>query len=564
MKMIKQKKVFKIGILIVLLTLSILLVFKFLFVEKDKNNEKEVYAASNDLKVKLYDLQFKEIEEIPRGTKLVNLNEGVVNDKNEKYVKVKLNNTEYLLPERNIVKNEEEVVLETEMYVRTPVTVYKTQSDSEILSMLKKGSKVEVLGFDKIDKNGVVNKYKIKTDKIEEGYVYGKYLAFNYDSAILNYDQEGTYLIHSKRGNSLGGGAAANLDFYPYEKPKFDNNVMPDEVRALYLNTNAIKKVDEYIKLAKESNINAFVVDIKDNTSPGYKSEVMKKYSPKNYEKAHNSFENYKKYVKKLLDEGFYVIGRITVFKDSYYVDDHPESAILDNATKKPFIHNRSHWPSAFRRDVWEFNVELAKEAVKEMGFHEIQFDYVRFPDRTLSLEKENKIDMRNVYNEDKAAAIQMFLMYACDEIHQVGAYVSADVFGESAHPYVTGYGQYWGAISNVVDVISAMPYPDHFSAYEYGFDEVVWTVPGKLLKFWGENYVVKRQKEIPTPAVVRTWIQAYNAVRKPYVEYGSEKIYEQIKALHDVGLLGGYMTWNSASSLEKYKEISSAFTKEY
>lgn len=97
------------------------------------------------------------------------------------------------------------------------------------------------------------------------------------------------------------------------------------------------------------------------------------------------------------------------------------------------------------------------------MGFNEIQFDYVRFPDRTYSYEKSGEISMQNTYGEEKAQAIQKFLMYASDEIHSVGAYISADVFGESAHNYVTGYGQYWPAISNVVDVISAMPYPDHF-----------------------------------------------------------------------------------------------------
>ena len=55
--------------------------------------------------------------------------------------------------------------------------------------------------------------------------------------------------------------------------------------------------------------------------------------------------------------------------------------------------------------------------------------------------------------------------MYACDRLHDAGVYVSADVFGECAEAYVTAYGQYWPAISNVVDAISAMPYPDHYGA---------------------------------------------------------------------------------------------------
>ena len=81
-------------------------------------------------------------------------------------------------------------------------------------------------------------------------------------------------------GSSLGGGNATNLDYYPYEKGNFEDNKMPVETRTLYINSGAIKDVDKYIALAKEININAFVVDIKDNTSPAYPAKAMEKYSP--------------------------------------------------------------------------------------------------------------------------------------------------------------------------------------------------------------------------------------------------------------------------------------------
>ena len=154
--------------------------------------------------------------------------------------------------------------------------------------------------------------------------------------------------------------------------------------------------------------------------------------------------------------------------------------------------------------------------------------------------------------------------MYATDEIHKHNAYVSVDVFGECSDTYVTAYGQYWSAITNVVDVISAMPYPDHFGKYEYGFKEPVWTKPYELLKFWSDTYVVPRQSEAPTPAIVRTWIQTYDVRKSPSVVYGTEQVDAQIRALFDAGLNGGYMTWNSASSIYKYKDVSYAFRKVY
>ena len=376
------------------------------------------------------------------------------------------------------------------------------------------------------------------------------------------YDEKGIQEYMAKIGNSLGGGTAINLDYYPYEKANFEYNKMPDEVRSLYINSGAVKNIDEYIDFALNNNINAFVIDIKDNTSPAYTSPVMKEYSPTNYDKALNSFEDYKSYVKKAIDAGIYVIGRITVFKDSYFVNDHKDVAIKNNLGE-PFSHNGSYWPSAYNRFVWEFNVELAKEAVIEIGFNEIQFDYVRFPDRTTKLEREGVISLGNTYDEEKAQALQNFVMYACDEIHRTGAYVSIDVFGESASNYVTAYGQFWPAISNVADVISGMPYPDHFNKHEYGIEEVVWTVPYKLLDKWSK-YVVSKQEIIPTPAVVRTWIQAYNTTKKPSVVYDSNKISEQIGALYDNGLNGGFMTWNSSSNMLKYKEISYSLKKVY
>ena len=548
----------RIAIAFVLLIIIILaLVFSIKTTKKIITKKaEEGFIASSTNKVSLYDKNYKEIKSVSRGQK-VKLKGKISNEKNN-YYKIKYDGNEYLIKSENITKDEDNIIQEKIMYVRTPVTVYKSLDTSEILGFLKKNSEVNIIGYDSFDDEGNVHKYKIKYDG-KDGYVYGKYLLADKEEASKYYYAD----KHENIGDTLGGGTASLLDYYPVAKPVFKDNKMPDEVRALYLNVSAVRNVDKYIDFAKNNNINAFVVDIKDNTMPGYESKVFEKYSKTNYENAASTFDEYKSYIKKLKDNGFYVIGRITVFKDSFFVKDHPEVAIIDTSTNSPFNHNGSYWPSGFQRLVWEFNVELAKEAVKEMGFNEIQFDYVRFPDRTINLEKQGIMDMNNTYDESKAEAIQAFLMYATDELHELNVYVSADVFGECAHNYVTNYGQYWPAISNIVDVISGMPYPDHFSAHEYDIPEVVWTVPYKVLYTWGE-YVAYKQTTIPTPAKVRTWIQAYNTVKSPYVTYDANKISEQIQAIYDNGLADGWMTWNAGSSLSKYEEIKDAFKKEY
>ena len=562
MKKIRWDRViiFLIGVILVSFICFSLIKTLFVGVVEQFTNDKKI-VASTSLTVPLYDFDYNEIIQIKRGEEVTILKDNIINNEQE-YSQVKYDKNEYYILSSNLVDDINDAVLEKEMYVRTSVTLYENLESIKIKGLVEKGEKLEVLGFNSINDDGSVDMYKVKYNE-QEGYVYGKYLVNNYEESILNYDEEGIYQIHKKRGDSWGGGDAGTLDYYPYEKPKFENNVMPSEVRSLYMDASAVSNVDEYIKLAKESGINAIVVDIKDGIV-AYPANAMKEYSITNYNRAINSYEEYKNAIKKIKDAGLYVIGRITTFKDSNYATDHPEDTILDTATGKSYNHDGSYWPSAFSRDVWEFNVSLAIESVKEMGFNEIQFDYVRFPDRVQSLEKAGKIDYNNTYNESKAQAIQRFVMYACDEIHKYGAYVSIDVFGEAAHTYVTPYGQYWPAISNVADVISGMPYPDHFGKYDYNFKEPVWTIPYDLLYKWGNEFVVNRQKEIPTPAIVRTWIQAYDAIKDPKVIYDADMVSKEIQGLYDAGLTGGFITWNGSSSLTKYKEISSAFGKEY
>ena len=537
-----------------ILTILLILTFLTACTKKQEKPIKENYLSSNTIQVKLYDMNYTEIKELPRGTKVQELEK--VQNENETYVKIKYDDQEYLVKEENL---NEEIVQEKEIYVRTPSILYENE-DGKILSQLKKGDKLEITGYDKLDVTGKVNMYKVKQDGIE-GYVYEKYLNQNEQEALKNYDN-GYYETHLSRNDTLGGGDAASLDYYPYEKPVFKDNPMPEEVNALYINAQSVKNIDEYIEIAKQTKINAFVVDIKDNTSPAYKSEVMKKLSPTNYSNAILETDEYKSAIKKIKDNNFYAIGRITTFKDDYYAIDNPTDTIYDKRSNEPFNHNDSYWPSAYSRNVWYFNVELAKEAVNTMGFNEIQFDYVRFPDRTSYLEQY--LDYKNQYNETKAQALQQFVMYACDELHKLDVYVSIDVFAESAHQYVTAYGQYFPAISNIADVISPMPYPDHFNEHQYGIENVVWTVPYELIYIWANNYVNERQQETTTPAIVRTWIQTYDTIREPYITYDNNKVSDQIKGLYDAGIKTGYITWNSGSSIYKYKTLIEAFNRDY
>ena len=454
-----------------------------------------------------------------------------------------------------IVADATQVIPAHTLYVRTAVNL--RDSDSRLLpTFAEKGQAVDVTGYDYLLSDGSVHMYRVSItgEDGRDGYVMPWYLADNEADALANYD-DGDYATHESRGNRYGGGGAANLDYFPREKGAIDGNVMPEECRTLYLVSWCLGDVDTYIQIANNSGINAFVVDITDGSSIGYAADVMQAYCPTAASAAQNTVEAYQTAIRKLKDAGFYVIGRITTFNDSYFVKDHPEYAITDTSGN-PLKLSGVYWPTPYNRNAWQYKVDLAVEAVELMGFNEIQFDYVRFPDLTWSYEEAGTIDFHDVYGETKAQAIQRFLMYATDILHAHGAYVSADVYGESAYNYVTAYGQYWAAISNVVDVISGMPYPDHFSA---SGDWKPWEHPYDTLNSWAESVMV-RQSETATPAAVRTWIQAYNAIREPYNPYGPDEVAAQIRGLRDAGCTGGFMTWNPTSSVEKYTRLIPAF----
>lgn len=571
MKTVKKRKL-KIGriiiALVILVAIVVLLIFLFNGTKKLISKEVTKYLANDNYTVTLYNYnseteELLENKTVARGSEVKAKMEEKVTKDNNNYVKITLDKESYYVLETNLVDKKEEVVKEEYVYVRTPASVLENLDDPKIVDQGAKGEKMEVLSYDSIDENGKVNTYKVKTDD-NEGYIYGKYIELKEEEAKKNYEAEKYDEIHSKIKNSYGGGDAIDLDFYPVEKVSFENNKMPEAVYSLYLNGGVIGSVDAYIEYAKNTKINAFVVDIVDDTAISYPSDVMKEISPTSYEKAINSVEDYKNAIQKIKDAGFYVIGRITVFKDSYYVTDHPENAISSKATGEPFKHNSAYWPSAYSRDVWYYKVALAKEAVEWFGFNEINYDYVRFPDRMMSV--EDSVNLHNNYDESKVQAIQRFVQYAKDEIHKMNAYVSIDVFGESTNgSYTTAYGQYWPAISNVADVISGMPYPDHFSNGYYGISEP-WNHPYELLKAWATE-AMKRQEECPTPAVVRTWIQAYDVmtyVDSNGIDYNAENVEKEIEGLYDAGAMGGYITWNSGSNLEKYKLQKGAFDRDY
>ena len=452
-----------------------------------------------------------------------------------------------------------------QLYSIIPTMNLLTEPDGIAMGMLaQKGELLRIVGYDYFTDSGKVNMYEVKLGT-DIGWIHSDYVVPTYAEALENWNNDtDIYSMHVARGDSYGGGDAADLDYWPHEPGDFsdEGNVMPESCYSLYVPATSATpdKIGAFLELAEGTAVNTFVITISDEGELAYESDVVKSYGVLDSYFVANTKEEFAQVIQMVKDAGYYIVARITTFKDTGLVFKHPEWSLTD-LNGAPLEINYSYWPSVYSREVWQYKVALALEVVDEFGVNEIQFDYIRFPDFIINYENDGVVDLKNTYNESKAQAVQRFLMYATDLIHSHGAYVSADVFGETSNTYVAPYGQYWDAISTVVDVISGMPYPDHYSSYyKNGSYYRPYKHPYGTLNDWALR-VRARQSECSSPAIVRTWLQTWSDAD---YSYNDVAIMRQIAGLYDADITGGYMLWHGYGSVAVADNIGTSINYDY
>jgi len=347
------------------------------------------------------------------------------------------------------------------------------------------------------------------------------------------------YLVETKE-DALGiPSFLKTIDLSPFPKIKEHPNNPRVKTRGIYITVYSAtpKNIRRFFTLAESGMINTFVVDVKNVEGEIlFKSKAAEKHFP-----AANKRVIYKTtppFIVEARQKGIYLIARMTAFKDNYYALAYPERGIMVPGTNE-LLRDRDKlvWVTPHDRHYWEYLVELALEAA-EMGFQEIQFDYLRFPDLNVDM------DTRNTLNESRPQAIQNFLKYAYERLSKAGVYVAADIFG--LVPSVAddmSIGQYWEAISNVVDYICPMMYPSHYASGFAGL-AVPDADPYKTIR-QSVSDAVRRNKRVPNPAIIRPWIQDFTAFWiKGHIPYGSKEVEDQIRALRELGI-DEYLVWN-------------------
>lgn len=315
----------------------------------------------------------------------------------------------------------------------------------------------------------------------------------------------------------------------------------PEAVRGIYVGSWSIgsrRRRAVLLDLADATEINAFVIDVKDATGEvSYETEVPLAVQVEADRQIRIGD------IRALLDtlraHGIYAIARVVAFKDPLLAVARPEWSVRSRSGEPWEDDNGVRWVDSFNRQIWDYNIELAREAVA-LGFGEIQWDYVRFPDVPRDYAVDAVYPARD--GRTKTEAIREFLAYAAERLEGSGVPMTADVFGiTTSSQRDVGIGQSWEQMSDRVDVLLPMVYPSHYPAGSWGFPNPN-AAPYQIVKRALDD-AVERSLLIDGAADVRPWLQAFS-LGEP--DYGPMHIRAQIDATYDAGL-DEWILWDPA-----------------
>ncbi len=351
----------------------------------------------------------------------------------------------------------------------------------------------------------------------------------------------------------------------------------PEIVKAVYVtgySAGAKSYVNYLSNLFKNTEINTVVIDIKG--SDGYVSYNSRAEDVQKYKLTNNMIADMDGLIKFLHDQNVYVVGRIAVFEDPQYAKARPELAIYNKEKTtdlaKPVLwrdNNNLAWLDPASRDVWDYDISLAKEALYR-GFDEINFDYIRFP-----TDGNTKNMGFPVYDEKTPIekVIRSFFEYLRASLP--GEKISADLFGlVTVNTDDMGIGQVLEDALENFDYVCPMVYPSHYAngfisfanPAEHPYEIIKYSldsakIRSKAILLRREDAKKTKAESVDSPAStlgglpgetdtplakIRPWLQDFNMG----AFYTADMIKKEIKATQDS--LGqdyaGFMLWNPSN----------------
>ncbi len=324
----------------------------------------------------------------------------------------------------------------------------------------------------------------------------------------------------------------------------------PKSVRAIYM-TSWVAGTKNFrrdlIDLIDTTELNAVVIDIKD-----YSGAVAFKIEDDSYLKEMGTFENripdIKEFLEHLHKKNIYAIGRIAVFQDPKLVAKRPDLAVRRKSDGEVWKDYKGiSWLDTGSEEVWKYTAELAKKSY-EIGFDEINFDYIRFPS------DGNMKDIKYPFSESKikAEVVGNFFSYLNQALSKSDVVTSADLFGMTTTNYDDlNIGQVLETALLNFDFVAPMVYPSHYPTGFIGINNPA-SKPYEVVKYSMDKAVARTFLASTTPKQLRPWLQDFDLG----ADYNAEMVRAQIRAVYDAGV-ESWMIWAASNIYTKEALLS-------
>jgi len=335
----------------------------------------------------------------------------------------------------------------------------------------------------------------------------------------------------------------------------------PAQIRGLYINAYAAgsrTRFPQLLKMADETEVNAFVVDVKDEKGIRYHTDLPLQHSLE--QQGEVTIRDMKALVDTMHAHHLYAIARIVVFKDPILSKARPDWSV--KAPGGGLWHDKkgNTWVSPWDPHVWNYNIEIAEQAARA-GFDAIQYDYVRFAEPYASLPPQ----VHPLAKGDRSDAIAAFLNEAKRRLHPLGVMVQADVFGLVPNdPQDVNIGQQWETVASTADHVNPMMYPSHYLPVHLPGVPKPDLMPYQTI-FKSAGMARLRNDRLReagvTPARVLVWLQAFNAtwLGRNHQDYGPQQLREQKQGVYDVGF-EDWILWSPGSH---YEQVAAGLERE-
>jgi len=331
--------------------------------------------------------------------------------------------------------------------------------------LLYEGNIVDEVGFYESPSEISVTNTTISKESIQHYYKVVKQLEeINFESLdeTITLNEENFTRDYIKSIDSIVNEINVDLLFHNFNNFRESNN----GVKGIYLNgyyMNQEAKINHIKEILTKTNVNTLVIDAKtDNGHLMFDSNSSQADLLKN--------ERIKYDAQTLAElreiKDIYLIARIVVFQDPLFAKTYKEEAIFDSKNNKIYSQDGQYFLDPSSKLAKEYIIDIAIESCR-LGFNEIQFDYIRYPDSNYQYMVFKE---KNDY-ETRVNTINSFLSEAKTRLHLEGCLVSADIFGYIlTNTEDGGIGQNLETIIKSVDFISPMVYPSHYSNGSFGY----------------------------------------------------------------------------------------------